>query len=405
MLLLENLKLAIFSIKSNKMRAFLTMLGIIIGITSVITISALGEASKSVLNKEFDNFNKNLALISPNQNVSNDGDFQKMLFDMQDFEVINRKFAKKIEYLEPGGSGSSTVKVERKEASVNIKGTTQNYTKMEKVNLIHGRFLSESDVVGKKTVAVVDKDFAEKLYGKSDIIGEVVRITIEEQPTYVTVIGVYEKNASIFAGLNSSDATKMYVPYSLFNYSIEFSPYLNFKIKDEYSSSISKVANEVARFVEKRKNLQPNAYVVYTLDDQQKQVNSMLGTVSLAIGGIGAISLIVGGIGIMNIMLVSVTERTREIGIRKSLGARRRDILMQFLIESMIVSAIGGMIGVALGMFFSSLVALFLKIPNPVTLPAIVSTVLFSAIVGIFFGLYPANKAAKLDPIDALRYE
>lgn len=404
MLLLENLKLAIFSIKSNKMRAFLTMLGIIIGITSVITISALGEASKSVLNKEFDNFNKNLAVIYINQ-YSTEESFEKVYFSLNDLEVISKKFEKKVEYMEPEGRGSSTVKVGRQEASVNIHGTSENYTKMEKVNLIHGRFLSEADVNARKTVAVVDKEFALKLFNKTDVIGEVVKVVIEEQPVYVSIIGVYEKTASIFAGLAQSDSTEMHVPYTLFNQSIELTPILSFKVKDKYSAEVSKVAEEVARYAEKSKGLKEATYTVNTLDSQQKQVNGILGTVSFAIGGIGAISLVVGGIGIMNIMLVSVTERTREIGIRKSLGARRRDILMQFLIESMIVSAIGGIIGVALGLFFSTLVALYLKIPQPVTIVAIMGTVAFSAVVGIFFGLYPANKAAKLDPIDALRYE
>ena len=404
MLLLENLKLAIFSIKSNKMRAFLTMLGIIIGITSVITISALGEASKSVLNKEFDNYNKNLAVIYIGQN-SPDVSFEKLYFSLDDLEIIGNKFEKKVEYMDPEGSGNSNVKVGRQEASVNIHGTTENYTKMEKLKLIHGRFLSESDVDARKTVAVVDKEFALKLFNKTDIIGEVVKVIIEEQPVYVSVIGVYETTPSIFSGLIQSDSTKMYVPYTLFNYSIEYSPALSFKVRDEYSNEVSKIAEEVARYAEKAKGLKENTYTVNTLENNQRQVNSMLGTVSLAIGGIGAISLVVGGIGIMNIMLVSVTERTREIGIRKSLGARRRDILMQFLIESMIVSAIGGIIGVALGLFFSTLVALYLKIPQPVTIVAIMGTVAFSAVVGIFFGLYPANKAAKLDPIDALRYE
>ncbi len=404
MLLLENLKLAIFSIKSNKMRAVLTMLGIIIGITSVISISALGEASKSILNKEFDSYNKDIAVIFMSYNAEREIT-ERDFFTEEDMALVLQKFGNKIEYLSPSPRGTSEVNYNNKKANVILEGVSADFTKMQKLDIIHGRFLSETDVSARKPVVIIDKVLAEKLFGREDAIGETLRINIDGIPIYVTVVGVYQTVPSIFSGLMTSDSTTMYLPYSLFSSSLDYQGSLSFKIKEEYSESGTQIAQEIARFMEKTKGIEENFYTSQTLADQQGMINNILNTVSLAIGAIGAISLVVGGIGIMNIMLVSVTERTREIGIRKSLGARRKDILTQFLIESMIISAIGGLIGVALGLLFSSIVAVVMKIPQPVTPTAIFGTVLFSAIVGIFFGLYPANKAAKLDPIDALRYE
>ncbi len=405
MLFLENLKLAIFSIKSNKMRSFLTMLGIIIGISSVISISALGAAASSVLGKEFESLNPNMAVLFVGGSFGNEEISDRSLFNQSDLDLANMRFADKIEYLDPNVSGSSDAIYNEKKATVNINGLSHNYQHMEKINIIHGRYITQNDVEARKPVAVVDKVFAEKIFGRSNAVGETVRITIEGSPVYVTIVGVFEVPKSIFSGLMTSDTTKMVVPYSLFGNSTDYMFSILFNVKEEYSSQSIQIANEVARFLEKSKVLKENTYSVQTVEGQQKQVNAILGTISLVISAIGAISLVVGGIGIMNIMLVSVTERTREIGIRKSLGARRKDILMQFLIESMIVSSIGGLIGITMGLIFSAIVSVVLSIPPPVSIFSVLGTVFFSAMVGIFFGMYPANKAAKLDPIDALRYE
>lgn len=404
MLIIENLKLALFSIKSNKMRAFLTMLGIIIGITSVISISALGESSKAIINKQFESFNSNLAVIfmgyNPSQTITED-DF----FSPEDIETIDRRFSDKIEFLAPYTNTSSPVNYSNKEENVSLYGVSADYTKMEKINIVKGRFLNEADIYSKKPVAVIDAELGEKLFYNGDPIGKDVKINIEGIPTYVTIVGVFKVEDSLFSNMISMGTTNMYTPYSLYNNAIESMSSLQFKIKDEYSADVNTIANEITHYLERSKGKAEGFYMVQTVEGQQEMINSMLGTLSLAIAAIGAISLLVGGIGIMNIMLVSVTERTREIGIRKSLGARKRDILMQFLIESMIVSALGGIIGILLGLTASTAVAVWLDIANPVSITTVLGTVAFSAIVGIFFGLYPANKAAKLDPIDALRYE
>lgn len=404
MLLIENLKLALFSIRSNKMRAFLTMLGIIIGITSVISISALGESSKAIINKQFDSFNKNMAVIFMGYNQDRDST-ENDYFTPEDLDLVNERFADKIEYLAPYASASSTVAYGNKTDTVSLQGVSNDYSKMQAVNVAKGRFLNQSDIDAKKTVAVINQKLSQKLFHNANPIGNEIKVLIEGMPSYLTVVGVYEEEDSLFSAALGSDSTMVYTPYSLFNSSIEHMYMIQFKVKDEVSDDVNQIADSVARYLERAKGIEEGFYQAQTVEGQQAMINNMLGTLSLAIAAIGGISLLVGGIGIMNIMLVSVTERTREIGIRKSLGARKKDILMQFLIESMIVSALGGIIGILLGITASTAVAIWLDIPNPVTPVIILGTVAFSAMVGIFFGIYPANKAAKLDPIDALRYE
>ncbi len=404
MLILENLKLALFSIKTNKMRAFLTMLGIIIGITSVISISALGESSKAIINKQFESFNKNIAVIfptfDPNKPFS-----QADYFTLDDLDIIRQRFGDKIEFLDPYVTSASPVKRGDKTENVSLYGISSDFPKMEKVNVTRGRFLNQADINSKKPVAVIDAKLAKKFFYNANPVGQEVRITVESMPTYVTIVGVYEVEDSLFTNMIGMSNTNLYTPYSLYNTAIQEMSHIQFKIKDEYSKDVEKISQDIVRYLEKTKDLEEDFYTTQTVEGQQALINSMLGTLSLAIAAIGGISLLVGGIGIMNIMLVSVTERTREIGIRKSLGARKKDILTQFLIESMIISALGGAIGALLGVAASIGVAIWLDIPTPITPAIVLGTVGFSAMVGVFFGIYPANKAAKLDPIDALRYE
>ena len=400
LLIMENIKLALSSIRANKMRSFLTMLGIIIGISSVITIASLGETSKAVIAKEFEAFGKNRVVIyMPYSEEIRDSDY----FTMEDIDKVKEKYKEDIVYLAPSTYENTEAISGRKKAKVSTEGVANGYEKMVNMNLIKGRFITEADIKSRRYVSVVDKAMADKIFPGENAVGKTIRISVEGQPADTKIVGVYEKKKSIFDGMMSSDSTTMYMPYSIFSSQLMYMGNIDMKIIESKSSI--EVGDSIANFLAKMKKREPGFYIVNTTQGEQNSIDQVLNTLSLAIGAIAAISLLVGGIGIMNIMLVSVTERTKEIGIRKSLGARRKDILLQFLVESMIVSATGGIIGTTLGIVFASIVSLVLSVPPVVSPGIVIIAVVFSAVVGMFFGIYPANRAAKLDPIDALRYE
>ena len=400
LLIMENIKLALSSIRANKMRSFLTMLGIIIGISSVITIASLGETSKAVIAKEFEAFGKNRVVIyMPYSEEIRDSDY----FTMEDIDKVKEKYKEDIVYLAPSTYENTEAISGRKKAKVSTQGVANGYEKMVNMNLIKGRFITEADIKSRRYVSVVDKAMADKIFPGENAVGKTIRISVEGQPADAKIVGVYEKKKSIFDGMMSSDSTTMYMPYSIFSSQLMYMGSIDMKIIESKSSI--EVGGSIANFLAKMKKREPGFYIVNTTQGEQSSIDQVLNTLSLAIGAIAAISLLVGGIGIMNIMLVSVTERTKEIGIRKSLGARRKDILLQFLVESMIVSATGGIIGTTLGIVFASIVSLVLSVPPVVSPGIVIIAVVFSAVVGMFFGIYPANRAAKLDPIDALRYE
>lgn len=400
LLIMENIKLALSSIRANKMRSFLTMLGIIIGISSVITIASLGETSKAVIAKEFEAFGKNRVVIyMPYSEEIRDSDY----FTMEDIDKVKAKYKEDIVYLAPSTYENTEAISGRKKAKVSTEGVANGYEKMVNMDLIKGRFITEADIKSRRYVSVVDKAMADKIFPGENAVGKTIRISVEGQPADAKIVGVYEKKKSIFDGMMSSDSTTMYMPYSIFSSQLMYMGSIDMKIIESKSSI--EVGDSIANFLAKMKKREPGFYIVNTTQGEQSSIDQVLNTLSLAIGAIAAISLLVGGIGIMNIMLVSVTERTKEIGIRKSLGARRKDILLQFLVESMIVSATGGIIGTTLGIVFASIVSLVLSVPPVVSPGIVIIAVVFSAVVGMFFGIYPANRAAKLDPIDALRYE
>ena len=383
LLIMENIKLALSSIRANKMRSFLTMLGIIIGISSVITIASLGETSKAVIAKEFEAFGKNRVVIyMPYSEEIRDSDY----FTMEDIDKVKEKYKEDIVYLAPSTYENTEAISGRKKAKVSTEGVANGYEKMVNMNLIKGRFITEADIKSRRYVSVVDKAMADKIFPGENAVGKTIRISVEGQPADTKIVGVYEKKKSIFDGMMSSDSTTMYMPYSIFSSQLMYMGNIDMKIIESKSSI--EVGGSIANFLAKMKKREPGFYIVNTTQSEQNSIDQVLNTLSLAIGAIAAISLLVGG-----------------IGIRKSLGARRKDILLQFLVESMIVSATGGIIGTTLGIVFASIVSLVLSVPPVVSPGIVIIAVVFSAVVGMFFGIYPANRAAKLDPIDALRYE
>jgi len=404
MLIFENIILALTAIKSNKMRSFLTMLGIIIGISSVIAITSIGASAKGAVGKEFEAYGMNNMYLYLNWEMTQDGVDESDLIAPEDIEALQARFADDIQYVVPNVNGSSDTKVGRVEGKVDMSGVGADYNTYKKnMTILHGRMINKSDVDGSKDRIVIEKKAALNLYNKENAVGETLSVTINGEMRDLTVVGVYEVPPSLFQGMMMSDSYSTYVPYPILQTSDKLSWAIELYTNEKKNQD--ELGTQFTQYLSKIKDQEPNFYIFESAQSQMGQINNILGMLSLAIGAIAAISLVVGGIGIMNIMLVSVTERTREIGIRKSLGARTKDILQQFLIESMIISAIGGVIGTALGVTIAAVGMSFAKIDVVIDPKVILLAVGFSAMVGMFFGLYPARKAAKLDPIEALRYE
>ena len=395
-LMFENFKMALSSVKANKMRAFLTMLGIIIGISSVMTITSIGNAVSDSLDEAFKGFGKNRIVVYVNYRNRDDIDDSK-LFSTEDIDNLREGLGDKVTYFAPFGSSEKELKNGRRKAKI---GFTTYIRDMTADKIIHVRDFKESDISGRKNVVIVNKELAMQLFGKENAVGEQIETELEGSSRTFTIIGVYYRKKSIFDGLTGSDSTEGFIPYTL---STQNFYGLNIKISDNLE--LKKGTDQVMRFIEKYKKVKEGFYSMESVEAQAGQINAVMSGLSLGLGAIAAISLLVGGIGIMNIMLVSVTERTKEIGIRKSLGARRRDILTQFMVESAILSLSGGLIGIVLGYGISSLAGMFLPLNLRLNPMAVMIAVMFSLVVGVFFGLYPASKASKLDPIDALRYE
>jgi putative ABC transport system permease protein len=403
MLIFENILLALTAIKSNKMRSFLTMLGIIIGISSVIAITSIGASAKGVVGKEFESYGMNNMYLYVNWAMAPDGVNYEDLFTPEDIEALVARYPEDIKYISPSISSSSKTKVGRTEGKLDMTGVAADYNKYKNMKMLHGRMINKSDVDGQKDRIVIDKKAALYFFNNENPVGKTLGVVINEEMKDLTIVGVYEIEESIFNNMRASDSYSTYVPYPILQYSDPATSYLELYTNEKKNQN--DLGNEFSQYLSRFKGKDPQFYTFESAESQMGTINNILGTLSIAIGAIAAISLVVGGIGIMNIMLVSVTERTREIGIRKSLGARTSDILMQFLIESMIISAIGGIIGTGLGVGIAAIGMNFAHISVVIEPSVILLAVGFSAIVGVFFGLYPARKAAKLDPIEALRYE
>ncbi len=408
MLFLENIRLALSAIKSNRMRSFLTMLGIIIGISSVIAITSIGYSAKAAISKEFEGIGAGYMYVGLNWEMTNEEVYQSDLFDWDEIAAVKERFPDEVMYSAPFYTTGGTAKVAKTTANMRIQGVNAHFADYyKKVQLIHGRMINENDISKRKNNIVIPVEMAERLYGKEDIVGE--KITMDNQDKTDSreflVVGIYNTTHSFLDALDMGEPTySCYAPYPVIAaYDGEPSSYIEMFVNPD--KGVEQTGEKICRWLERIKDKEQGFYRIDSAESNMNQVNEIMNILSLAIGAIAGISLLVGGIGIMNIMLVSVTERTREIGIRKSLGARTKDILTQFLIEAMILSVIGGIIGLLLGIGIAGIGMAMLGASLVVNPMAVVLAVAFSAGVGLFFGIFPAKKAAKLDPIEALRYE
>ena len=405
-----NLKEAMQSLSSNKMRSLLTILGIVIGVASVIALLSIGESAGDSITGEIESIGTNVIYIlkgNDEEDVSNPEDLT-----LRDAEALaSSARTTKIAYVAPVVSGASEISYSDVGVESSISGITPDYQYVQNLTMAEGEFITESQVEGRSAVVVLGPQIAETLIGRSSgVVGQTVRIGGYPY----RVVGVTEaKGGSAF---NNPD-NNVYIPISTAQTRLPRSgssnsvQYILVSVAqaEDADAAIDQITT-VLRSTHRIPPRNPNDFSILNQQDFLAVAASITNVLTIFLGGIGAISLLVGGIGIMNIMLVSVTERTREIGLRKALGARKIDILTQFLTESVMLSMIGGILGIALGWGISLVVSQIAiqsgtMLDINVTLNSILLATLFSAAVGIFFGYYPANRAASLAPVEALRYE
>ena len=405
--LLMIIRVAFRALVRNKMRAALTMLGIIIGVSAVIAMVSIGQAAQQSVQNQIAGIGTNLLFVSAGaQNVggvrSGTGDTGTNTLTVEDLDAIRREVPS-VSMVTPAINTRSQLIFGSQNWNTQIQGVSEQYPEIRKWNVQDGSFFTDSDVRTAARVIVVGQTIADNLFPGTSAVGQTVRV--KDLP--FRVVGVMARKGQDQQGRDQDDTA--FAPYTSVQKKILGSP----RVQIAYVSAISQDATytaqmQIGELLRQRHKLGPqdaDDFSVRNMTDIAEAANETNSIMTILLASIASVSLLVGGIGIMNIMLVSVTERTREIGIRMAIGARSSAVRTQFLIESVVLSLTGGLIGILLGLGVSLLIPSLLGWPTAVSTPAVIGSVIFSAAVGIFFGYYPARKAAALDPIDALRYE
>lgn len=427
MRILENISQAFSSLFANKMRALLTMLGIIIGIGSVIAILTVGDSLTSSVTDSMAGLGANnvtLSLQSKKEEgrsgggmmgmlstSSNSGISDEDLITTEMLEDLRTTFPdeiKSISISDTVGSGQTTAG--RLYANLSLTGVNEEYADANSITITAGRFLNSHDASSGKKVAIVSDKLVKNIFGNEDPLGKQITITVGEHVGVYTIVGVYEYQASsMMGGQTASDkdiSTTVYIPLTTAQKITRSAGYQTVTLITNTGIDSATFVEDATRFFDKYYSRNEDYGIsLLSMESMMDTVNSMLGTIEIAIAAIAAISLLVGGIGVMNIMMVSITERTREIGTRKAIGATNGEIRVQFVVEAVIICLVGGVIGIAVGVALGMFGASLLGAPAVPSVSTILLATAFSMAIGVFFGYYPANKAAKLDPIDALRYE
>jgi putative ABC transport system permease protein len=408
----EGLRLAVSGLLANRLRSALTMLGILIGVCAVILLVGVGNGASAAVQQQIQSLGSNLLTVFPS-NARAAGGVQQgfgtgSTLTLEDVTAItDRKAAPDVVTAIPSAGGRAQLTYGNQNWNSSLVGTGQDFPSVRNYQLGSGQFFTAADVESASKVAVIGPTVVSNLFSDTDPIGQLVKINRQS----FRIIGVFSPKGSS-GGFNNQDDTVVVPITSAWNYLLGGRGRNVQQIYVEASSAeaTSAASDEVTQILLDRHHISDPAQADFQILSQQDVLNSAsqtTGVLTLMLGAIAGISLIVGGIGIMNIMLVTVTERTREIGIRKAIGARRRDILVQFLIESMFLAGLGGILGILIGFGLARLLPLAVSsLPTPiVSMPSVLMAFGISVGIGLFFGLYPANRAARLRPIEALRYE
>ncbi|MFJ6204859.1 ABC transporter permease [Bacillus pumilus] len=397
MKLFENIKIAMNSVLAHKLRSILTMLGIIIGVGSVIAVVAIGQGGEQMLKGSISGPNNTIDMtytpsdeeLNANPNALFDATFTEE--DIKSIKTING-----VNQVASSTAQGMQLGFQDMTVDATVNGINEGYTNVHSLQIAEGQNLRDVDFRSGRRAALISEGLQKELFNGQKALGEM--IWMNGQP--VEVIGVLAKQKGMF----SFDMNEIYVPFAMLTSTFGINEYDKLSIQVAHADQMKEVGKNAAALLNENHHTE-DAYEMINMEEIAEGIGQITSVMTTIIGSIAGISLLVGGIGVMNIMLVSVTERTREIGIRKAIGATRAQILVQFLIESVVLTLIGGLMGIALGLGGAALVSLVAGWPSLVSWQVICGGVLFSMLIGIVFGLIPANKAARLDPIDSLRYE
>ena len=404
MLFFESVQIALKAIVSNKLRSFLTMLGIIIGVAAVISMVSIGMGVRSNVQSSIASLGSNMLIVTPGapntKGVRGAAGSRKTL-KYEDAQAI-KKHIKNIDYVSPTVSASYQIVNGHQNWNSSVMGVTPEYMGIQSLEVSAGSFITQENVDKRARVAVIGTTVATNLFGQENPIGKSIRVN--NQP--FRVVGLLKSKGQSSMGQDQDDTVIVPITTAM-NRLMALTYVRTINVQVSSPDKMDQVEDEIEQLLRTRHKLngKDDDFTVRNLTSLMETMTQTTTMITLLLGSIAGISLLVGGIGIMNIMMVSVTERTREIGIRKALGATFSNIMLQFLIESITVGVVGGVIGIFVGVAGAKAIAYFGNFTTVVTALPIIVSFAFSVGIGLFFGIYPARKAAKLDPIEALRYE